>query len=304
MKNGEQFLGWQLDSGAGETRMYRDGSQIGLVGALGAIGWANPKIGRRADAATAFLSATVSELIVFSRVLTAAELAAVRTYLAARYALSFTPVSVADCICWLRSDLGITLNGSDVSTWADQSGAGNDVTQAVAADQPAYFSSGGSNNHPYLEFDGINDSLLGAWALNQPVTTVTTVLPSVAGGKAAESFIDGSVFDTNRHYYGFGVNLPTYYGGAAIGFGATTESTWQYWSTIGNGAASQINVNGGTPVVGDAGAGNPGGLRVGARGSGVNFIDCRMAEIAMYDRALTAEEIASLEAYMAARYGI
>lgn len=54
---------------------------------------------------------------------------------------AFSPASLPGLQVWLRSDLGITLNGSTVSAWADQSGLGNHFTQGTAAVQPAYSSS-------------------------------------------------------------------------------------------------------------------------------------------------------------------
>jgi len=41
---------------------------------------------------------------------------------------------------WLKYDTGITLNGSDVSAWNDQSGNDNHAAQATASRQPAYSS--------------------------------------------------------------------------------------------------------------------------------------------------------------------
>ena len=42
---------------------------------------------------------------------------------------------------WLKHDTGITLNGSDVSGWNDQSGNDNHAAQATASRQPEYDSS-------------------------------------------------------------------------------------------------------------------------------------------------------------------
>jgi len=53
---------------------------------------------------------------------------------------------------WYKYETGITLNGSDVSAWADSSGKGHNLSQATAAAQPAY--SGG-----VLTFDGTDDNL-------------------------------------------------------------------------------------------------------------------------------------------------
>lgn len=51
---------------------------------------------------------------------------------------SYNPTQYANCMLWLDSKQGITLNGSNVSAWADQSGNGNNATQSNASFQPAY----------------------------------------------------------------------------------------------------------------------------------------------------------------------
>lgn len=76
--------------------------------------------------------------------------------LARTHARDFVPTDIAGGILWLRSDLGVTLAGSNVSAWADQSGQGNDAAQGTTADQPAYLASGWSNGLPSIYFDRNN----------------------------------------------------------------------------------------------------------------------------------------------------
>lgn len=64
----------------------------------------------------------------------------------------FTPGSISNLGLWLDAALGITLNGSDVSAWADQSGNGNHATQATGSRQPAYNATGAPNSLPSLDF--------------------------------------------------------------------------------------------------------------------------------------------------------
>jgi len=47
-----------------------------------------------------------------------------------------TPADLTDVELWLRADLGVTQSGGQVSTWADQSGNGNDFVQATGANKP------------------------------------------------------------------------------------------------------------------------------------------------------------------------
>lgn len=67
---------------------------------------------------------------------------------------------------WLKADAGTstTTNASPVSSWIDQSGNGNSVSQATSNKQPLYTSSL-INGFPALQFDNVtttNDKLTGA----------------------------------------------------------------------------------------------------------------------------------------------
>jgi len=64
----------------------------------------------------------------------------------------WSPDDEASLEAWYQNAVGITLNGSDVSQWADSSSNGIDMIQSTASAQPAY--SGG-----VLTFDGTDDNL-------------------------------------------------------------------------------------------------------------------------------------------------
>lgn len=81
---------------------------------------------------------------------------------------------------WLNAGAGVTASGGSVSTWADQSGYGADVTQVTATNQPIHVVNG-LNGQPIIQFDGSNDFL------NIPA--------SVIEGKPAFSFF--TVFNWN-----------------------------------------------------------------------------------------------------------
>jgi hypothetical protein len=60
---------------------------------------------------------------------------------------------------WLRGDYGITLDGNGyVSTWSDQSGSGNNASQAVSTNRP-YASPNQMGGKAAVRFDGVNDYL-------------------------------------------------------------------------------------------------------------------------------------------------
>jgi len=192
----------------------------------------------------------------------------------------------------------------DVTAWADQSGNARHVLQANATLQMAYSASGGPNNVPYIEGDGVQEYLKGTWVQAQPVTTFIVALPSIAGGKVAETLIDGSANDRNRHYFGGGGGAGAINAGAGLGYGVVAQTIWQYWTTISNGVSSSININGGTPVTGNAGANAPDGLTIGARGGISVPIDCRVAEIIQLIGVGSATAIGNIEHYIRTRYGL
>ena len=89
-----------------------------------------------------------------------------------------TSFSRTGLVAWLRADVGVTLNGSAVSEWADQSGSGNNATQAMAANRPALISSG-LNGEPVLQFNSAANTYLAipnSSALNGPQVTVFAVV--------------------------------------------------------------------------------------------------------------------------------
>ena len=70
---------------------------------------------------------------------------------------------MAGLALWLRADKGLTLNGSSVAEWADQSGQGRLATQPVGVNQPLLAVT--PLGKPVLRFDGANDFL----SFNLPV---------------------------------------------------------------------------------------------------------------------------------------
>jgi hypothetical protein len=75
-------------------------------------------------------------------------------------AAAWSPLALGSTLkLWLRGDLGVTLNGGDVSAWADQSGNGQHFTQATGAQQPLYVASGISSM-PSVAFTAANSDLL------------------------------------------------------------------------------------------------------------------------------------------------
>ena len=61
---------------------------------------------------------------------------------------------------WLKADAGVTESNNLVSTWADQSGNGNDASQGASFNQPTLLTDD-LNGNPTLFFDGGSDFITG-----------------------------------------------------------------------------------------------------------------------------------------------
>jgi hypothetical protein len=94
--------------------------------------------------------------------------------------VSFSPTSIAGCVLWLRGDLGITLNGSTVSAWADQSGNGNNATQATAAKQPG--TSTAINGQACVNFTGTTALQMANFVASGAKTVICVRKISSPGG--------------------------------------------------------------------------------------------------------------------------
>ena len=103
----------------------------------------------------------------------------------------WSPDDESSLVAWYQNAVGITLNGSDVSAWADSAPAGSyDMVQATAGEQPAYsggvltFVSADDNN---LQTAG-QISLTGDFSLGFRINTSTTNGSFLADNTTANEF--------------------------------------------------------------------------------------------------------------------
>lgn len=241
-------------------------------------------------------------------------------------ASSWRPTQLSGCVLWLRADLGITKDGSDkVSAWADQSGAGNNVTQATGTKQPTWVA-GALGGQAALSFDG-GDVLASAPSNWAAYSTISMAMVFVKDNAAASvAFSHGVPSSSNglawwqdvgaagRYSVAVDSSGATWTQRAASGYSAGTNYVALMTVDTSLAAASEVTlrVNGtavtlGTLVGGDQ-SGNLGGVAVayciGAQDTTPNFgMSGDIAEVIVCSTAWSASEIASIEAYARRRYG-
>ena len=231
------------------------------------------------------------------------------------------PETISGLTAWWRADSGITLNGGDVSDWTDK------VLSAVASQgtdtkQPLYNSADSNfNNQPSLSFDST-----AAQALGCSDSTVASLVD--AGADFTLYFVVNwsSAAASSAHICGWGVDNSNYVqiycptndqwrhgrtsGGSGyddIGYSAGAGAHYGWWGI--NSGNSVHSLDGQSELSETAGQNPTGswiGFAIGARQRATvsQEWDGEIADLILYNRALTAGEKASLDAYATARYGL
>lgn len=222
-------------------------------------------------------------------------------------AAGFSPISISGCVLWLRADLGITLNGSNVSAWADQSGTGDankNVAQASAPSQPTYTSSSANYNNEPIISDTVSIKLLksGTWA--SPMTQPATIY--AAGNMGTGRLFDGDTAAGGRMAILSSTNKWSMFAGTAILEGTTASSTRSVACAVFNGASSALYVTDPNTAQVTGNPGTNGFARLGILDTwdGMGGGTEELAELIIYSGAHTATQRSQVMSYMRARYGL
>jgi glucose/arabinose dehydrogenase len=207
---------------------------------------------------------------------------------------------------WYKADAGVQLNGSNVALWEDQGLGGFDVGQAIATQQPL-FKANALNFNPALDFDG-GDRLWLANVLSDNIFSAdeaTVIVAQRAAGVVSFSYGDfadnskvvieqcGDRFDfANIVTDGPGpgsCNLPV----IAVGRADVPQR-----QMIVNGVQVAATTNAALQNLGDLSE-----IEIGAHKNAF-FVDGDVAEVIVFDKALTEPQLDSLLTYLSVKYGI
>jgi len=249
----------------------------------------------------------------------------------------FSPASLSGLSLWLRADAGVTLFGSDVTSWADQSGNGfNAIGNVVDGVNPTFVSNV-QNGKPVLRFGSNGDATVLKTAPttfgNSGEFTIFTVyqyndannswaeliskgdLATEAGSQFAISprFIS-SVDPTKSSFGVMGYADDTYgwsflYQDPAItswaivcGTQSVTNNSQKYFVN-GSLASQSVSVSAINQLDIEIGIGNGGGDST-PRAVGSAGFPGDLAEVIFYNRAVTNTERQQVEAYLNTKYAI
>lgn len=226
-------------------------------------------------------------------------------------ATGFVPTDIAGCEFWVAGNLIVGLNDGDpVSSWADQSGNGNNATQGTGASQPLY-ETNELNGFPVVRFDGSNDFLdatvaasttaytrisVFQWDTSQGTGAFRVALNFGPGASANTTFtgIDPSGFYISSHSAA-GNDLPSGVSSgwivASVVVSAGTIEWWLDGASVGS-SSTDVLARGSNLA------------RLGNYGSGSFYFKGDIAEDIIYDAALNSTDRQTVENYLLLKYGL
>ena len=246
--------------------------------------------------------------------------------------LAFDPRRLsAELMIWLRSDLGVALNGSDASRWDDQSGEGNAFAQGTAANQPALVSAGTggrealyfvdgdehyleSSFNPYTSFSADDDWTIvvvgGRWDSDNTTSDYYSADGLLGTPKSGSNFLAVGINDSasNKGPIG-GFHNGSYRNSKTSTANQVTEGQPYVFVMWNDGGDLESRTNGAANASLSTGVGissaATGPMRVGDPQTYTNpEYTGDLSEVLVFDGVLDEDEIEELETYIGNRYTI
>jgi len=236
---------------------------------------------------------------------------------------------LTNCYAWFKPEslASSYANGDPISSWADSSGNGRDVSQATSANQPLAVANA-INGYMAADFDGSNDVLSSASYTQSGDVAVTAVMnidsfpPSLGSSVTVQGFATPqgssrptwvqSVFRSTGNfncYMRYVGSIPFFIGNSAFTPDNLSTGT-NYITTFSlNSLVSALRVNGRSLNYGGnasvAAISPPSGTAYIHLGDGYGHLNAKMTEVIIYDSAsLDNAEAMWVEGYLADKYAI
>lgn len=233
----------------------------------------------------------------------------------------FTPADL-NPVLWLDAGVGVTETAGATSAWANQGSGSRDATQGTALNQPTYNATGfGTNNLPYLDFDGTNSFLTCGTEYSKLANyTIFTVFEAdVVANKLLYGDADNSVNFRSagavcyltggkfNHFFGDGTNYTT--STTSSSYSANTPYILQATHVDGealtslnlNGDDLEVNVGGNGATSSVAGTKYNFSIGQGGQYGGLRF-NGKIAEILIFNSVLSTDNITNMETYLNDKY--
>lgn len=200
---------------------------------------------------------------------------------------------------YYQNGVGITVTGSGVAVWADQSGNGRNLLQGTDANRPAYDSATGT-----ITFDGSNDSLKATFTLNQPETLYVVV--NQVSWTNGDYLLDGNTAASRIiRQDTASPQLDGFAGAFSTNSSALAVGAWGVICLVSNGASSVFRVNNEADITGNFGANNPGAIFLGGRADSAGAMaNVAYKEVASFAAAHDAATRTSVISFLMSKFSI
>jgi hypothetical protein len=232
--------------------------------------------------------------------------------------LTSVPQQSSNLLLWLRSDVGVTTSSGAVTSWADQSGNGNNATQGTGANRPA-LTAGSANSGilPSITFNGSTDFAnlsagASVFAIVKPSSSVATGVPFVCGNTSNSDALIAKTVGTNAALYAYNSstssNVITSSNPISTSNFHVLEATFTPGQSAGTGVG-KIYVNGSleataTNLVQNLNNTSRATNLVGAGIGLTEHFGGDICEILVYSSPLSDTQRHSLESYFLSKYNV
>lgn len=236
----------------------------------------------------------------------------------------WNPASISGLELWLDADDSetITLNATTVSSWNDKSGNGYNVSQGTASYQPTY-STAQLNGRNVVTFDGnndhiLNDSLASVASGNDVPITMFVVFKQLSSGTNEYGVVFGSsssiqpLFCMMTNSNQLAAQQRTDAGTLTAAYSSVSSTSAYRVQSIVLSSSNLTVYNNGTSVA--TSSFTPaqtsfdtftiGAWRRSGSMNGVAFLHCDIAEVIIYNSALSTSDRNSVEDYLSSKWGI
>ena len=221
--------------------------------------------------------------------------------LSAEQTVEFSPTDISGLQLWLKADTITGLSdGATVATWTDSSGNGFNATQSTEANKPIY-KVGIVGGKPVVRFDGTNDGMVVSASLSVALPCTVFVVYSYrsttsAGRRAVQGVSNNWLIGPYSLIY-------RAYNSAFLDGAATTQNLFIV-SCMRQLSGDAKLFNNGTQVATNANNTAPGQMALGASGAFGEPLDGDIAEVIVYNSALSTTDRQAVEAYLDNKYNL
>jgi hypothetical protein len=235
--------------------------------------------------------------------------------------MTSVPQRSANLVSWLRADANVVYNGSNqVSSWGDQSSNGYNATQSTSANQPTLVASA-INGLPAISFNGTSSILqFPTGFANFSSGASIFIVTKPAATTSSSQFLNLGTGSSNDYNIGIQINSSTkaeyfVYNSAGttatrVAYGTVIGTVAQLLDAVQSGTSATIWTNGLTGVNNASMNSIPTDTSgrtnnyLGQGSGGANYFSGYIAEVLIYNTALTTVQRQAVETYLINKYGL